>query len=128
VGTLPSGEQAGIERQLGAARLRLLRELGRFLSCRTGTADELNSAFYAGIQERSATGDRLRRCWERLGETYPKWDAEPRLVSELRRFIAGLSSGRRDARLTGTEVDAALNDPRWQAVEDSDPMASTPRI
>jgi len=31
-------------------------------------------------------------------------------------FVAGFNQNRKDARLLGTELDAALADPRWKAV------------
>jgi len=34
-------------------------------------------------------------------------------------FVAGLNQNRKDARLLGTELDAALQDPRWKAVGSS---------
>ena len=56
---------------------------------------------------------RLRQCFERLGRTYPTWD--PDLVDDMRSEIHGQPASRREARLLGSELDAALQDPRWQA-------------
>lgn len=64
-----------------------------------------------GVMRHGGAG-RLKRCLEKLGG-YPEWDLE--LCLDLEAFAQTLSDGRRRARLLGTEVDAALDDPRWSA-------------
>ncbi|GEM_PF-6338757 len=39
------------------------------------------------------------------------------LVAEERAYVSGLTAGQREGRLLGKELDAALEDPRWKAVE-----------
>jgi hypothetical protein len=60
--------------------------------------------------ERTLTADRLQRVFSRL-RAYPDWD-EFRM-EELRDYRASLNPSQVKTRLTGSELDAALADPRW---------------
>ena len=105
-------EQENLRRQKQAARLRLQRELGRYLVCLgAGTAD-LNSALYQQMSRDIASAVRLRKALEKFGD-YPEWPAE--LCRDLEVFYRELTGNQRRARLLGTEIDAALDDPRWLA-------------
>ena len=44
---------------------------------------------------------------------YPEW--APTLVAELRREVEDLTVNQRRNVIIGSPLDAALNDPRWQA-------------
>jgi hypothetical protein len=103
-------QEAALRRQIAACRQRLLRELGRYLVCIEGSAADLNGVFHRQMSRDIAGARRLQLCRERLGG-YPEWP--PGLSQELETFYAGLSPGQRDARLLGSGVDAALDDPRW---------------
>ena len=105
-------ERKAIARQIGAARLRLVRELGRYLVCLGTGPEDLNQRLYEQMNRDIASARRLQRCIDRLGQ-YPEWT--PEICRELERFMAGLSDNRRQARLLGAELDAALDDPRWAA-------------
>jgi hypothetical protein len=105
-------ERAALERQAEAAQLRLQRELGRFLSCLGFGTDDLNGGLYQELSRDIATSERLRRVLEQLGG-YPDWDSE--LREELDAFVRQISENQRKARLLGSEIDAALADPRWKA-------------
>jgi superfamily II DNA or RNA helicase len=105
-------EAAALERQVAAARLRLQKELGRYLVCLGESTTNLNAAFHRQITRDTAGSGRLKRCHERLGG-YPEWPED--LRAELDEFISGLPENRRTARLLGSELDAALEDPRWVA-------------
>lgn len=108
-------ERAALKRQVHAARLRLLREVGRYLVCLGEGTSDLNDVWYRYMLRRDvAGGERLRRAHEMLGG-YPEWETD--LLSELGTFDKQLPDGQRRARLAGKEVDAALNDPRWIAVK-----------
>lgn len=107
-------ETASVERQVQAARLRLQRELGRYLVALDSTARDLNSLLYSQMTRDIATATRLRKCLDRLGG-YPQWDDE--LRAELDHFANSLAENTRKARLLGSELDAALGDPRWQALD-----------
>jgi hypothetical protein len=100
------------ERQLAAARLRLTRELGRFLMCLAGEETDLNQTWQSQMARDTATASRLQQCLDRLGG-YVDWAAD--LQWELRKFFRNLNDNQIKARCLGREVDAALQDPRWGA-------------
>ena len=103
-------EQESLKLQLDACRRRLVRELGRYLVCIEGNAADLNSVFHRQMSRDIAGARRLQDCRDRLVE-YPQWPLE--LCHELESFYSELSEGQRAARLLGSELDAALDDPRW---------------
>ena len=105
-------EREGLERQLHAARLRLQRELGRYLACLGEGTSDLNGLLHRQITRDIASAHRLKKCLERLGG-YPEWPTS--LCSELQAFSDKLSEAQCRARLMGKEIDAALDDPRWLA-------------
>jgi Helicase conserved C-terminal domain len=98
------------QQQLEAARLRLIDELGRMLICYEPNTDDLNGKLYRLASEPTPTATRLRRVLERL-EGYPDWAVQQ--IAALREFRARLNGFQLKARLTGRELDAALDDPRW---------------
>jgi superfamily II DNA or RNA helicase len=104
-------ERVGLERQVAAAKLRLARELGRFLLCLVPEALDLNQVFHEQQARNIASADRLRRAHALIG--YPEW--APALVAELRGEIEDLTVNQRRNVIIGSPLDAALNDPRWQA-------------
>ena len=110
IGMARAHEQAGLRRQLAACRMRLVRELGRYLVCVEGTAADLNGVFQRQMAKDIAGARRLQECRDKLGD-YPEWPAE--MCRELEAFYGGLTQNARDARLLGSRLDAALNDPRW---------------
>jgi superfamily II DNA or RNA helicase len=105
-------ECAAMERQVAAARLRLLRELGRYLVCVANDAADLNRTLYEQMNRDIASADRLKACLDRLAGL-PEWPAE--LTRELSEFRQQVTTNQRKARLLGSEIDAALEDPRWKA-------------
>lgn len=109
-----SRERQGLERQVGAATLRLEKELARYLACVDSDAEDLNDLLYDQIKRDIATSQRLRQCLDRLGE-YPQWDMD--LVYDAKTYARELTDSQRKARLMGKELDAALQDPRWRAKE-----------
>jgi hypothetical protein len=107
-------QEEGMRHQLAAARLRLRRELGRILMCLEGRSDiDLNQAFLAQLSRETATAVHLKQCLEKLGG-YPEWS--PDLRHDLKEFFDGLHENQRKARCLGRELDAALQDPRWDAI------------
>ena len=98
------------QQQMGAARLRLIEELGRMLICFEPDTDDLNGKLYRLASQNTPTATRLRRVMERLGG-YPDW--ELRHIVALREFRETLNGHQAQTRLTGRELDAALDDPRW---------------
>lgn len=105
-------EKKALANQLNAARLRLIRELGKYLVCLGASTDELNDTLYKQMSRDIGSARRLQKCIDML-DGYPEWHLE--LRSELERFAESLAEGQRQARLLGSELDAALDDPRWQA-------------
>lgn len=103
-------QSAAAEQQVSAARLRLIEELGRMLVCFEPDTDDLNGKFHRLATEQTPTATRLNRVWHRLGQ-YPDWDVYH--VAALRNFRDGLGSAQIKTRLTGRELEAALDDPRW---------------
>ena len=96
--------------QRNAARFRLIEELGRMLICFAPDTDDLNGKFHRLATEATPTADRLQKIFQRL-QGYPTW--EPHHITELREFRDGLAGAQVRTRLTGRELDAALDDPRW---------------
>jgi hypothetical protein len=99
--------------QVAAAKLRLQEELGRFLICAEQDTDDLNGKLHRMTQDRTATAERLRRVFHRLGG-YPDWPV-PKLQA-LRSFRDKMTANQIKTRLTGRELDAALDDPRWAVI------------
>jgi superfamily II DNA or RNA helicase len=108
-------EREMAKRQVDAARRRLQKELGRYLVCYGKTTADLNNVWYSQMSRDIATAQRLEECRKRLGG-YPEWSAE--LRRELEEFYRDLAPNQRQARLLGSEIDAALQDPRWAAIPD----------
>jgi hypothetical protein len=106
------------KRQVEAARLRLQKELGRYLVCFSKSTADLNNVLYRQTSRDIATAQRLEQCMKRLGG-YPEWSAE--LRRELDEFYRDLAPNQRHARLLGSEIDAALEDPRWVAISAQPP-------
>lgn len=105
-------ERAGLERQVAAAKLRLTRELGRFLLCLDPNVLDLNQEFHTQQLREIASAERLRRAHAMVG--YPEWP--PTLLAELRGEVEDLTANQRKNVIIGSPLDAALGDPRWQAV------------
>jgi len=105
-------EQESLQRQREAARLRLLRELGRYLVCLGEGVSDLNGILYHQMSRDIASAQRLKQCLDKLGD-YPDWPTE--LCHDLDAFDQQLTEAKRRGRLIGKELDAALNDPRWLA-------------
>lgn len=106
-------ERQALERQVAAARRRLLVELGRYLACFGEGTTDLNGVLHRQMGRDIASAQRLKQCLERLGG-YPEWPEY--LRHELTLFAQGLADNQKKARMLGRELDAALQDPRWRAV------------
>jgi len=97
--------------QRKAARRRLLLELGRYLACLDEGTGDLNGLLYRQMTRDIVSQRRLGRGFELLGRNYPEWCDG--LVWEIENSTAELPPNRKQARLLGSELDAALADPRW---------------
>ena len=100
--------------QVAAAKLRLQEELGRFLICAEPDTDDLNGKLHGMTQDRTATAERLRRVFHRLGG-YPDWPVAKLLA--LRSLRDNMTANQIKTRLTGRELDAAMDDPRWAVLD-----------
>ena len=103
-----------LKAQKEACAIRLKMELGRFLLCLDPnllSAEGFNGLFYKEMEKGGPRSERFKKCYEKLGG-YPDWDIPT--INSLRAQIQILDRGHRGARLLGNEIDAALNDPRWE--------------
>lgn len=104
------GQVEGLMPAAGIHRLQL--ELERYLSTLGQGTDDLNGAFYREMKRGGAIKQRMDECYKKLGG-YPEWS--PSLCQELAAFADRLNEGQKKARQAFKELDAALQDPRWQA-------------
>jgi superfamily II DNA or RNA helicase len=103
-------EEANLKSQHAAARLRLKRELARTLRC-FGSGD-LNLLLQQQIQREVSSG-RYHRALALLGGS-PDWSHEDQ--SEATAYVNAIGSKERQSRINlASEIEAALNDPRWRA-------------
>jgi superfamily II DNA/RNA helicase len=103
-------EEHGLSAQVEAARLRLLRELGRTLRC------------FGGGDLRRLLAERVR--YEKQSGSLPRYEpAQKRLaghewttddVRDVEVYVEQMNPSERKARTAGSVLDAALNDPRWE--------------
>ena len=105
-------EQDGLRAQVEAARNRLLRELGRTLRCMSD--GNLTELLRQAVQREGTKNGRYHQAVRLLGD-YPEWPADETRDIDL--YVASLSAASLRARVAGSEVDAALADPRWAAAE-----------
>lgn len=108
---IKSHQENSISQQVRSAKLRLKRELGRTLRC--FGSGSLNTLFKQLVQRNSEQTERYQQALEKLGG-YPNWtDTEREAIGH---FIEQLPPKKQRARLLGSEIDAALADPRWEAI------------
>ena len=106
-------ELAGLECQVAAARIRLLRQLARFLACANGEGEDWNVLFHLSMQRGGQVGALLTRAHGLVG--YPDWP-EP-IITEAVAHAARLSANQRKNLMLGTPLEAAVSDPRWRALD-----------
>ncbi len=106
--------RSAMNQQVEAARLRLLRDLGRYLMCAGNGDTDLNGVWHHSMLRDIAGAARLKNCHDRLGG-WVEWDAA--MLSDLASEYEHLAGTQKKARLLGSELDAALQDPRWKARE-----------
>lgn len=103
-------EEAALRRQVMAARRRLMLELGRTLRCMDDGS--LNDIFRTLVQREQGMNDRYHTAL-RLLDGYPQWTPED--IADIDAFVSSLKPKDKKARIAGSEIDAAINDPRWMA-------------
>lgn len=106
-------EREGLERQVAAARGRLLRELSKFLSCAATDDEDFNAVFHRAMQRGGQTGALLCRAFGLVG--YPEWSGS--LIQSANELRDRLTANQRTNILLGTPLEAAIRDPRWAAIE-----------
>lgn len=104
--------------QISAARLRLQRELAKYLMAKLvfqkcPSENDLNQAFYNELVRLGRSASRLEAAFERLGG-YPAWDYV--MVEAIYRELQSMSGNNIQSILSLSSVDAALSDPRWAAL------------
>ena len=101
--------------QRQSVKRRLLLELGRYLGCQDEGFGDLNGLFYRLMTRDMISQHRLIRCHKLLGNNYPEWAAD--ILWEIESTVQNLAQNRKQARLIGSELEAALVDPRWKMAE-----------
>jgi len=107
-------EAANYAHQRQAAMLRTARELGRLVKCLDPEGANLKVAIKTQATRAGALAQRINEATKRIGTdfewtTYFEW--------ELSKFAQELTPNEQRSRLTGSSLDAALNDYRWQAAD-----------
>jgi superfamily II DNA or RNA helicase len=95
-----------------SAELRLNREVGRLLRCLDPAAADLTQLAASQAARSGPLAERIRQAKEWLGG---RFDWTPQLAWELEQFIHTLSPNDQRSRLSGSSIDAAFADHRWQA-------------
>lgn len=104
-------EGNALQRQIDAAKGRLLNELSGFLACARQDDEDFNAAFHRWMQRGGQTAALLIRAYGLVG--YPLWDDA--VVEEAISQARLLSANQRKNVLLGTPLEAAVRDPRWGA-------------
>jgi hypothetical protein len=109
-------EKNSLAAQVEAAQLRLMYEVGRYLIAAGAEHHDLNNAWYSQMSREISGAARLRDAHERLGG-YPEW---PEIVMlRLEYFARNAPADLRRGLLMGSQLDAALADPRWTAMQET---------
>jgi hypothetical protein len=78
---------------------------------------DLSLEFQAQMGREGRVDGRYRTASRRL-DGLPSFTQDD--LNEIDLYVRNLTENQRRARITGTEIDAALNDPRWRADVSSD--------
>jgi hypothetical protein len=105
-------EQANLTSQREAAALRLYREVGRLLRCLDTVTADLAQLSEVQASRTGALAERIRQAKEWLGGKFV-WTEQLRW--ELEQFVRTLTPNDQRARLSGSSLDAAFADHRWNA-------------
>lgn len=106
--------ETALNRQQQSARFRLTWQLGKFFACRDPFVEKPNHDMHSLMSQGEGARSRMVKAYE-LMNGYPDWP--PALLDELRRFGQKVSHQERKNRLSYKQIDAALDDPRWQTRE-----------
>ncbi|NUQ69931.1 MAG: hypothetical protein HUU17_03840 [Chthonomonadales bacterium] len=102
--------RAGLEQQIDSARLRLRRELARHL--RLFGQGDLNQIWAQRMERVESSDSRYHRAYGLL-DGYVQWSADD--LEDARRHEAEATGDPQFRMNVASELEAALNDPRWRA-------------
>ena len=105
-------EREALDEHLAAARLRIRRACAVLLETLAPRADW--NATWQG-QPGRGVGKMLQDALAHLGGRYPEWSHAEH--DEVAKYVDGLTAPQQTGLRTGSELTAALADPRWQAGE-----------
>jgi hypothetical protein len=101
----------GLQQQVEAAQQRLKREVARTLRC-LGSGD-LTTLLREQVRGDPNSNGRYQRVLQQL-EGELQWNDAERLDADT--YVAQITPRQRQSRINlGSEIEAALNDPRWRA-------------
>jgi hypothetical protein len=106
-------EREALERQIGAASRRLIRELALFLACFREAKEEFNETFHRYMGHGGQTAALLIRAHGLVG--YPDWTAWE--VQSATAHVLGMTESQKKNLRLGSPLEAAVRDPRWAARE-----------
>lgn len=104
-------EHANRVQQRAAAALRLHREVGRLLRCLEPSAADIGQLADDQAARTGPLAERIRKARDLLGGHF---DWTPQLLWELDLFVRHLTPNDQRSRLSGSSLDAAFADYRWQ--------------
>jgi superfamily II DNA or RNA helicase len=107
-------QEAALAAQLASAVIRLSIEVGRLLRCLDDSTADLRELAEAQAARPGPLGDRLREARRRMGGQFA---FSEQVRWEVQEFLKDLTPNERKSRLSGSSIDAALADFRWQAGE-----------
>jgi superfamily II DNA or RNA helicase len=105
-------QEAALAAQPASAVLRLSLEVARLLRCLDDSTADLQELADAQAVRPGPLGDRLREAKRRMGGHFEFSD---QICWEVGQFLRDLTPNDRTSRLSGSSIDAALADYRWQA-------------
>jgi len=106
-------EHANLASQREAAALRLNREVGRLLRCLDASTADLAQLTEVQAARPGPLAERIRQAREWLGGQF-HWTEQ--LLWELEQFVRTITPNDQRSRLSGSSIDAAFADHRWNTL------------
>lgn len=117
-------ERINLAAQGAAAAIRLHREVGRLLRCLDPAAADLAQLAEVQAARTGPLAGRIRQASEWLGGNF-QWTDQLRW--EIEQFIRTLTPNDQRSRLSGSSIDAAFADYRWNAAASGTQDVNTKR-